>query len=241
MKKVPRYWNSSSLDEQATFFPIENRALRFGDADPHASGFTRRCKPPQYTLQVLAWNGQQDIICKELGWIPVIPKVSVVGLGGCVGSIPARVIPKTRNIVFPCLALSIWTCTLVVTHTTRTIRAGVLVKTCGVCNAPIFSDKSKLYTQHPTKLGVFLWAFTSQCLFAFTYQGEQYSYTGGPTTPFHLSHFNVCHLFFFCAKFFGFLLYPRSINYLLSSCRSPGNSVIWAMAIFTIWLHEIDQ
>lgn len=153
MKKVPRYWNSSSLDKQATFFPVENRALRFGDADPHASGFTRGCKPPQYTLQVLAWNGQQDIICKELGWIPVIPKVSVVGLGGCVGSIPARVIPKTRKMVFPCLALSIWTCTLVVTHTTRTIRAGVLVKTCSVCNAPIFSDKSKLYTQHPTKHG----------------------------------------------------------------------------------------
>lgn len=83
----------------------------------------------------------------------MIHKVSVVGLGGCVGSIPARVIPKTRKMVFPCLALSIWTCTLVVTHTTRTIRAGVLVKTCSVCNAPIFSDKSKLYTQHPTKHG----------------------------------------------------------------------------------------
>lgn len=167
-----------------------------------------------------------------------------------VGSSPARVIPKTRKMVFPCLALSIWTWTLVVTHTTRTIRAGVLVKTCGVCNTPIFSDKSKLYSQHPTKHKV---EHGGQCAQVFSCGPFHHSVcllspiresstaTPSPPTPFHLSHFNICHLFFFCAKFFGFLLYPRSINYLLSSCRSPGNSVIWAMAIFTIWLHEIDQ
>lgn len=52
----------------------------------------------------------------------------------------------------------------------------------------------------------------------------------------------ICVTYFsFLQKILSFSSLSRSVNYLLSSCPSPGNAVSWAMAILTVWLHKTDQ